>query len=144
VRQHHTKDILATFLLFLLALPCNGQGQSQSLKVPKLEMHRLWLQKSTDGLSHSIESIAIGQSGDSQVLYVVESTQKPVQKEVLRKGALGKVFGNFILWTLDETGSVLHKEVIAKMSSRESPHVTMLPQHRKQLARNFRCRCSKN
>jgi hypothetical protein len=80
-------------------------------------MRQLLALKSSDGRSHEIQAIALGRSGKMDVLYVVELNSEPGR---------GKD-GCYLLWKLDLTGKVLHKEIITKTPNGEPPRVTIVP-----------------
>jgi len=111
-------SFLGFMMLLLSIVPAGGvQGQQSSAS----KLHECWSLKSTDGLRHAIEAIAVGSSGSAKVLYVVESAQKPLPED-----GLGAVDGEYIFWKLDETGGVLHKQIVGKMSDGVPPHVTII------------------
>jgi hypothetical protein len=85
------------------------------------DFRELWSLKSTDDRSRNIEAIALGRSGKSDVLFVVEGVQ------TLRpKGTTGPTDGEYVLWMLDTNGRVLKEEFIADCPYPRPPSRVMI------------------
>ena len=85
-----------------------------------LAVRELWTRKSTDGRSHNVEAIALGRSGDADVLYVIERDSEPGPPSKSKDG-------DDVLWKLDAKGRVLHKELLRKTSSVSPTFATIVP-----------------
>jgi hypothetical protein len=103
--------------LAFIVLADAAMAQQQASGGSTSPMRQLFALKSSDGRSHEIEAIALGRSGKMDVLYVVELNSEPGR---------GKD-GCYLLWKLDLTGKVLHKEIITKTPNGEPPRVTIIP-----------------
>jgi hypothetical protein len=109
---------MACSVLFLLSGVAIGQ-QVQSSD-PTTAADEIMALKSTDGRSHQIQAIAIGQSDNKEVVYLVEGVIDPPPQ-----GTMAFIDGDYFLWKLDTNGQLLRKELICKMTNGGNPFITL-------------------
>jgi hypothetical protein len=78
--------------------------------------------RTTDGMSHEIEAVALRHSADADIVYAVERASIPRAFGVPKPPE-----GTYLLWELDAHGRVLHKTPIGKILSGGPARVTILP-----------------
>jgi hypothetical protein len=107
----------------VLLLPGVSRSETEGKDVTPA-VRSLWTRPSSDGRNHEILSIAKAPSGKATVLYVVEGVS-----DRLVARSEDKADGEFVLWKLDSSGHVLHREFLGKMppgGKRPLPRVSIV------------------